>query len=227
MTVTHPHTPPESVASRIVLPRISWQTYERLLEEVADGSLRLTFDRGRLEIELPSVEHERLKKFLGRLIETYALEAGIDILPLGSATWRREADSGGLEADECYYVAHYAAVVDKEEISLAVDPPPDIAVEVELSNPSLDKQSVYARLKIPELWRLHAGGLEFLHLRPDGTYAPAPCSLAFPELPPDVLAERLAARQRLGEARAVREFRDWAVRQRRSATRPADEPGPS
>lgn len=213
MTLVAPTVPPETVASRVVLPRVSWQTYERLLEEVGDGPLRLTFDRGRLEIEVPSVEHERLKKFLGRLVEAYALEAGIDVLPLGSATWRRQAEAGGLEADECYYVNHYAAVVHKSEIDLAIDPPPDLALEVELSNPSVDKQPVYARLGIPELWRLHAGGLEILHLESDGAYAPAPRSLTFPQLPPDVLIEWLAARQRVGEARAVREFRDWVIAQ--------------
>lgn len=213
-------SPPEAVASRVVLPRISWQTYERLLEEVGDGPFRLTFDRGRLEIELPSVEHERLKKFVGQLIETYALEVGIDFLPLGSATWRREPASGGLEADECYYVANARAVADKAEIDLEVDPPPDLAVEVDLTRSSVDKQGVYARLRIPELWRVHAEGFECLHLTPDGRYAAAARSRAFPELPLDVVAQQLEARPRRGHAPALRAFRDWARREARPKTKP-------
>jgi Uma2 family endonuclease len=36
---------------------------------------------------------------------------------------------------------------------LKVDPPPDLAVEVDISHGSRSKFRIYARLKVKELWR--------------------------------------------------------------------------
>jgi Uma2 family endonuclease len=206
MSVINAPLPAEQIAGRVTLERVPWNDYESLLALVGDRALRLTYDRGRLEIEMPSVEHERLKSFVGRLIETYALEAGIDVFAAGSATWRRQPAQGGLEADECYYVHHYSAVVDKKQIDLANDPPPDLAIEIDLSTSSIDKASVYARIGIPELWRLHDDELECLQLSQAGTYEPARASSALPKLNLNLVADALRARAAVGEAAAVRQF---------------------
>lgn len=198
--------PPENVSGRVVLERVSWSAYESLLALVGDRALRVTYDRGRMEIEMPSVEHERLKSFVGRLIETYALHAEMDVLPVGSATWRRQAAEGGLEADECYYVQHYSDVVGKDPIDLAVDPPPDLAVEVDLSSSSVDKKAVYARLGVPELWRLYDDRFECARLTPAGQYEPTSATLALPGLSLAWVQEALQARSTLGEAEATRQF---------------------
>src|SRR5204863_3892315 len=58
-----------------------------------------------------------------------------------------------LEPDECYYVANEPLVRDKLHLDLAVDPPPDLAIEVEISRDSLNRHRIYAALGVPELWR--------------------------------------------------------------------------
>nr|WP_245817407.1 Uma2 family endonuclease [Hydrococcus rivularis] len=93
-------TPPEE---KITLSGISWQTYETLLKELSHRRLRLTYNRGTLEIMAPSPEHELYKKVLGRFVETIAEELEINIYPLGSTTFQRPQLSGA-EPDECFYL---------------------------------------------------------------------------------------------------------------------------
>lgn len=67
----------------IHLSGISWQTYENLLTELsASRRLRLTYNRGTLEIMVPSPEHESYKKVLGRFVETLAEELEVNIQPV-------------------------------------------------------------------------------------------------------------------------------------------------
>ena len=214
MTLATASLPPENVAGRVVLENIAWPEYEAMLNIVGDRAVRLTYDRGRLEIETPSFEHERLKSFVGRLIETYALQARVDVLPVGSTTWRREVRAGGLEADECYYVQHYADADGKELLDLSVDPPPDLAVEVDLSTSSVNKRDVYARLGVPELWRLHDDRLECLRHSAGGEYVEVPASAVLPGLSLGLVTEALAWRTALGEAEAVRRFYDRLTQDR-------------
>src|SRR5438105_3883440 len=122
----------EAVAHRLTLRGVPWSLYEQLLAAIGDGLPRMTYDRGMLELEMLSEQHEALKWIAGRFIEAYAEESGIDYRATGSTTWRREAIEGGLEADESYYIQNYQRVRGRE-VDLEVDPPPDLAVEIDLS----------------------------------------------------------------------------------------------
>ena len=206
MSSLTPHLSAENTTGHVAIDRVPWSTYLALLNAIGDSAVRLTYDRGRLEIEMPSLRHERLKGFVARLIEAYALQARIDVLPAGSTTWRLEQAEGGLEADECYYVQHYKDVVEKEELDLTIDPPPDLAVEIEVSRSSAHKRDVYARLGVPELWRLHDERLECLHRDAGGDYRPASASLALPALPLDLVSQAIGRRPAVGDAEAVRWF---------------------
>ena len=143
---------------RLTLRGVSWSLYDQLLAVVGDGLPRMTYDRGLLELEMPSKTHETLKWIAGRFIEAYAEESGVDYDAAGSTTWRRAAIQGGLEADESYYIQNYARVRGRE-VDLSVDPPPDLAIEIDLSPPDIEKSSVYARLGVPEIWRWRDGRL--------------------------------------------------------------------
>ncbi len=98
--------PPDEI---IRLLGISWKTYETLLEESIDRRLRLTYNRGHLEIMAPSPEHELNKRVLGRFIETIAEELEVSIYPLGSTTFK-QPELSGAEPDECFYIRSIAAV---------------------------------------------------------------------------------------------------------------------
>ena len=73
MTVTLLAPPAEIIH----LSGISWKTYETLLAEMSDRRLRLTYNRGNLEIMAPSTGHERFKKVAGRFVETMAEESAV------------------------------------------------------------------------------------------------------------------------------------------------------
>ena len=196
----------EPLAPRLTLRGVPWSLYEQLLAVVGDGQPRFTYDRGVLEMEMLSKTHEGLKWVAGRFIEAYADESGIDYEPTGSTTWRRESIEGGLEADESYYVQNYSRIRGRD-VDLKVDPPPDWAVEIDLSPPDVEKSSIYARLGVPEIWQWRDGRLTVLLRQPEGNYAERATSLALPEFPLDELAEALAAYPGNGPSRAVADFR--------------------
>ena len=106
MPAAHPLEPPRSpnrFDQRVTLHGIGWQDYEALLAMRGESSAtRVTYLEGELELMSPSFDHETLKKTLGRLIEAYAEERGLDLIGCGSWTVRKEAQARGVEADECY-----------------------------------------------------------------------------------------------------------------------------
>ena len=199
-------SPREAVVHRLTLRGVPWSLYDQLLAVVGDGLPRMTYDRGMLEMEMPSQRHEAMKWMAGRFVEAYAEESGIDYEAAGSTTWRRQAIEGGLEADESYYFQNYARVRGRE-VDLATDPPPDLAVEIDLSPPDVEKASIYARLGVPEIWRWRDGRLAVLVRQPDGGYGERQQSLALPDFPLAELAAALADYPQTDAARAVAAFR--------------------
>lgn len=141
------------VGQSIVLYDVSWEQYERILEVFSDRRFRHTYDRGTLEIMSPTAKHERVKRILDRLIEVLAEEFNLDIASFGSMTQRRSKKRRGLESDECYYFACEPLIRHKEDLDFSVDPPPDLAVEVEVSRSAVGRLPVDASLGIPEVWR--------------------------------------------------------------------------
>src|SRR3954471_11347858 len=93
-----------SPSGPVVLHGVSWETYERLLDELDEQHIFLTYDSGELEIMAPSPYHERYKTLLARFIETMTLELEMKVVSGGSTTFRREDLEKGLEPDECYYI---------------------------------------------------------------------------------------------------------------------------
>jgi Uma2 family endonuclease len=110
----------------------------------------------------------------------------------GSFTMRREDVDRGLEADRCYYFRNARKIIGKRNVSLDRDPPPDLAIEVEVTRRLLDRESIYAKLGVPELWRFGDGRLRVSILR-RGKYAEVERSPTFPGISPAQI-ERLVAR---------------------------------
>lgn len=150
---------------RVVLPNVSWETYERLLSDHVEASApRFTFDRGRLEIMSPSSEHEEYKQALTLLVEELADGLGMDIRNLGSTTFKRSQLERGFEADACFYVQSAEAMRGKTPIDPAVDPAPDLVIEVEITTSTLNKLAIYAAFRVPEVWRYNGAKLVVLLL---------------------------------------------------------------
>jgi Uma2 family endonuclease len=216
--------PLSTAESRIRIDDASWATYEKFLTAIGDRPIRCTYDRGRLEIMAPMRIHEHEKKFLGRVVETTTLELDLPMGSCGSMTIRRADLDRGFEPDECYYIANALRMSDLREPDFTVDPPPDLGIEVDVTSSSLDRQELYAAIRIPELWRLDDDGVRFLQLQPDGTYAVVARSLSFPFLTADIVNQFLGQYLESGdENAAIRDYRRWLL----ATVRPSPPPTPA
>jgi Uma2 family endonuclease len=195
---------------RVVIDGVSWQLYQQMLAEIGDGHTRLTYDQGRLEIMSPTPRQAAIKQILARLVEAYADALELEIEGFGSTTFDREDLQKGLEPDECYYVQNAQAVKGRQEFDFTVDPPPDLAIEIDISPPDLARQPIYAALGVPEIWKYNGSEVRFLKRTKDGQYAAANRSLAFPKLPASDLKRFLQIALADGQTAAVRALREWS-----------------
>jgi len=196
--------------NRVVLRNVSWATFEALLAETDRRGTRFAYDQGVLEIMSPSREHERIKSLIGRMIEAMTEELDIPISSAGSTTLKNQLKERGIEPDECYYVANEERVRGRDDLDLEVDPPPDLAVEVDISPSSINKLGIYAALGVPEVWRCDGAEIRVYQLQADGEYARQSRSPSFPFLPLEQIVRFLAERNASDETTWIRRFRAWA-----------------
>jgi Uma2 family endonuclease len=194
---------------RFLLYDIGWQGYQQLLDILGDRPIRVTYDRGNIELMSPSHAPESYGYLLARFVETLTEELNLPIKGGGSTTFNREDVDRGLEPDECYYIQNEPRVRGKKKIDLTRDPPPDLALEVDITSSSLDRMGIYAALKVPELWRLDGQTLRVYILQPDGQYALSDRSAAFPFLPLAEIVRFLQLSDTMDETSLVRSFRAW------------------
>src|SRR6266851_39103 len=139
----------------VILRDVPWRMYGQLLRAFAERPrVRLTYDRGVLEIMSPVLEHDSGSWFVGRLVVTATEELQLSVLGGGSTTFRRRRRRRGLEPDECFWIANEPRMRGKRRVDLRVDPPPDLAIEVDVTRSSMDRMGVYGALCVPEVWRL-------------------------------------------------------------------------
>ena len=146
-TTSETLTNPTTGEHRIVLRRVGWNGYQSLLTMVGDQPVRLTYDRGDVELMSPLPKHERKKSLLGQFVRILAREIRIPVMPTGSTTWSREDLDKGLEADESFYLGDLDRVADPDHVDLEIDPPPDLAIEIELTRSALDRIGIYGALQ--------------------------------------------------------------------------------
>ena len=138
-------------AQRLVLQGLTWHDYIQIGNILCDRpAMRLTFNRGTLEIMVTSREHDFFKKRLGRLIEILAEVFRCSIEPAGDMTFQREDLEKGLEGDNCWWIEHAEQVRGKLTWDSAVDPPPDLLLEIEVSH--MARMAIYASLRVPQMW---------------------------------------------------------------------------
>jgi Uma2 family endonuclease len=208
--------PPVHGDQRVVFHDVSWQTYVGLLKARGEGVVRLTYHRGVLEIMTLSHLHERLSRLLHCFVVEITRELGLEVASAGSTTMHVEQLESGAEADESYYIRHEEIVREREEYDPAIDPPPDLAVEVDLSSGSSRRMLVNAELGIPEVWRYDGVHLTFQELGADGAYHLVDRSLSFPALRSGDLERFVNRRGTIGENALAHEFREWLRQSLRS-----------
>lgn len=202
--------PPASLddIQHLLLENVSWELYEKLLSEVGDHPLRMTYDDGRLEIMSPLPEHEDVKILIHDLIRALTEEFNITVKSLGSTTFRRQDLAKGLEPDQCYYFKHEAKMRGRKRINLKKDPAPELAIEIDITSPSLPRQPVYAKLGVNEIWRYNGKTLECLELA-NNEYRARKTSRIFSTLTVSDLTRFIKQLPTQEENSILRAFRQW------------------
>ena len=193
---------------QVLLKDISWQHFETILDELGEGrAARVSYSNGVLEIMVPLPEHEKDKEIIGDLVKVLLDELGINFEALGSTTFKNEQMNQAVEADTCFYIENYQAVIGKNKIDLTVEPPPDLAIEIDIT--SRTQFDNYQRLGVPELWRYTRRGLQ-INLLQEGKYIQSNFSPNFPGIPIIELVNKTVKQNlTLGRSQAMREFKSW------------------
>ncbi len=191
----------------LVIHDLSWDDYERLLVDRQERPhLRISYDRGKLEVMSPLPEHEAYARFIDRVVGACAELLALTAESYGGATWKRRSLGRGVEPDACYYVAGADRIIGKRTIDLESDPPPDIVVEIDVTNESLGKFPIYAALGVREIWRYDGTQVQFHELTGD-QYSGLFENPSFPGLTPAMLAGALEQSKTKGQTAALRAFR--------------------
>jgi Uma2 family endonuclease len=198
------------LTSGVVFRDVTWDDYEAQLRIVGERPIRVTYDQGTMEVFMPSFGHEDDAYRLGWMVDTLTEELDIAVKAGRTTTHKRQDLDRGAEPDQCYWLGDDARrMAGKRQLDLIIDPPPALAIEVDISHSSLDRLPIFAAIGIPEIWHLTLASLQFLHLQPEGTYQPHDRSRAFPGLPAAEVA-RFLEQGRTGEDTAwVRSFRAY------------------
>src|SRR5215213_8161938 len=211
-------SPPRLVPDkRVVLPCVSWETYERLLADDEERRVpRITYDQGVLELVTPSTPHEEDALVFAHLVFIVAANLGIPIRSVGSTTYRRKDLARGFEPDASFYIQNEERIRGKRQIDLTVDPPPDIILEMEMSRSALDKLPLFASMGIPEVWRCDGQRVTILRLEQDG-YRESSSSQSLPVLMSEDLTRFLAESRTMLSPDWFQAVSDWARERRSSA----------
>lgn len=196
---------------RFVLWNLGWDAYEKIVEALNEQHVRTTYDRGDLELMSPLPIHEAIKVWFAHFIVVLAEELDFPVRVVGGPTLRRRILDRGLEPDDCYYLASAAKVVDWATLNLDRDPPPDLALEVEITCSCLDRMGVYAGLGVPEVWRFDGEEWHIHLLGTGGTYQESHVSAALPYLPvPEIMPLMLQSLHVRDDRERFRTLRRWA-----------------
>ncbi len=191
---------------RVVLHGVSWQEYESHLADPEIGHLRHTYDRGAFELCARLWDHERTKMVLFYLLFRAMCYWELNAFCVGSTPLLREDLRRGLAFDLSYYVKSEKRPKLVCSPHALNEPPPDVAVEVEVVKSSLDRPSICAALGVPELWRCNGESISVYRLRPDGAYEWCEQSPTFPLLPLKMLSPFVRSRHELTDGEIMNLF---------------------
>ena len=191
------------------IPDVRWEDYDQLLADLGDDyHVRVSYDCGCLEIMSPFPEHEEFAEVVLGIAREITRELGVKLETRGSMTIRSAWQAKGAEPDTCFYVQHALHIIGKRSLDFNIDPPPDIIVEIDLTNASQHKFSIYAALGVPEIWRYDGSQAYFYHLA-DEQYVETSHSRSFPFLISAVLAQFIEQSKTEGQDAALDAARVW------------------
>jgi Uma2 family endonuclease len=177
--------------ARVVVSGISWNRYLQFDNQLGEDrpAPRFYYLEGELEVMTTSREHERIKEWIGGLLDYYTDFADIVTFPYGQATMRLSFKQAGAEPDKSWCIGEDKKV-------------PDLVLEIALTSGGLPKLDIYKRFKVPEVWIWRCDNLEIYCLTRAGDYARKQKSLLLPGFNVSLL-ERCVAIRLWPEARKI------------------------
>lgn len=197
--------------SQLLLHNISWTEFESILDELGEERhSRFAYYEGTLLIMVPLPGHENRKEIIGDLVKALLEELDIEFAPMGSTRFKRKLMKAGVEPDACFYIQNEAAVRGMEKIDLDVSPPPDLAIEIDITSDSQTKKDSYRAIGVPELWIYNGSSLE-IYVLAESQYVKTTTSQVFPKLPVAVVIPEYLRRSRTeGRNALLKDFKLWA-----------------
>jgi Uma2 family endonuclease len=196
----------ESGPERFIFSNVDWAFYENVGEKLADRRVFVTFYKGKLEVVTVSLLHESISALLVIVIRVMAEEMSMAIKGAGMATLKRMDLDDGVEPDSSFYIANERRMRGKTELDLTVDPPPDLAIEVEVTRRLGARKTIYRELGVPEVWVYNTSGLTVL-VKQDQAYVAVDRSPTFPLLTPREITDHVTAGLTQDETAFAKAFR--------------------
>ena len=193
---------------KVVVQNVSWQEFEDILAESGKHrAARIAYSKGILEIITLLPEHETNKLIITDFVEILLEGFNIEFYFLSSTTFKNELIETAIELDNCFYIENEARVRGKNELDLTIDPPPDLALEVEVA--SRISRDIYAALGVSELWHFDQGKLQ-INVLQQGKYVEMEFSPHFSDFPlQTVIPDYITQVKTVGRNKAKRSFRGW------------------
>lgn len=192
---------------QVLLKNIAWKDFENILEETGEArkTPRFSYSQGWLELMTPLAVHEDDKSIISDLVKILLEELDWEFRSLGSVTLKNQAMQQAVEPDDCFYIQHEAMIRGKDRIDLSIDPPPDLALEIDITHRTHFDN--YEKLGVPELWRFNGQKLEILGLE-NGCYQATEVSGQFSKFDvKQMIPEFLERSRQEGRNKTMRIFR--------------------
>jgi Uma2 family endonuclease len=151
----------------------------------------------------PLPGHGKKSDTLSDLVKALLRHQGQDWDSFDPITLKR-IEQAGLEPDACFYIQNRQAILGKERIDLEIDPPPDLALEIDLT--SSTKPEDYQAIGVPELW-IYRRKVLYIYLFDGQQYQESSNSPTFPGISVKQLIPKYVERAwEAGSSVALREF---------------------
>jgi Uma2 family endonuclease len=204
-TATVTRNPEAATEQRLVFNEVEWGQYVAISDALPERrNARLIFSDGRLTFVTKSIFHEWFADCLGTFVLLVASGCGLECDSVGSTTFRRKSAGSGAEGDKTFYFgANAGRMRGRRNVDLSVDPPPDLAIEVEVTHSAEDAMLTWGRLGVPEVWRFDAErrALSIWKRRKDGTYQRTRRSRYLPMIESAEVVEQLGTAEVVGMSR--------------------------
>lgn len=175
--------------SVVTIP-MNWAEYTQLIATRGNQSIpRLKYANGHLTFKMPTFEHGQLDAIVADLIVAILNQELRDYIRTTPVTLQIP-EQAGIEPDHYFWLSNWEAVNGKRRIDLPTDPPPDIVVEVDVTN--FTNIADYKPFNVAEVWLIREDTLAIFTLASED-YIQTDSSQFFPDIAIPALYQQVIA----------------------------------